>query len=292
VSSFANVPRECAVLVHELCLREPPCETCIAPEFFSFWRPIDEGKRRPAGCWIAHTALTALECARLRPRLERALRRLGMSWSAVEMLAVLHDVGKLSEPYGRRSMPGHNVLSMVVASSVCGPSSPISQAVFLHHEAMHWRDIYRIGLHQHITIPPLTKRIINRGFRLRHGYIGALERLNAFLDIMGVEGAGETIEGVMARASYRMAPQEAEFYIRYFSPKAMSLYWVLFLADNRAASARETSEAYWLDVVRRAFEEARSPAELSDILLRRAGRLTHISLTALFKPGERGASCH
>ena len=83
-----------------------------------------------------------------------------------------------------------------------------------------------------------------------------------------------------------MEPSELERKLGRFRPVEMALYWILYLADNRAASARETSRAYWLDAVGRLPEEARGPAELADLILGLRGLLAHISLTAL--PSSRG----
>jgi len=158
---------------------------------------------------------------------------------------------------------------------------------------MHWRDLRRTGLYQHIadSLRPWTRALISRGFRLRDGYVGALERLLKFIGILGMEGAQRAVEAVMAEAAYRMDHRELDFLIRRFPPRAIALYWALFLADNRAASARETSKAYWLDVVREPLEKAGNPAGLADSILKRSGRMAHIALTALPRLGGGGASC-
>ena len=286
---MVRLPRECVILARELGLAEPPCERCVAEHFFSYWRGGKGEPKVPAGCWVAHTALTALECARMRARLERALRRVGLKWADVELLAVLHDIGKLSEAYARYGFRGlrHNVLSAVVAYRACGGNMTIMRAAFLHHEASHWRDLYWLKVpHIRDTIFSDMVRLVVRGFKLRDGYVLALEELAGLLDRMGVEGTRPVLAIIADEDFYQMSQDELDRKLGRFRPVEIALYWILYLADNRAASARETSEAYWLDAVRRLPEEAREPAELADLILRLRGRLVHISLTAL--PGLRG----
>jgi len=282
-------PRECIILARELGLAEPPCERCVAERFFSYWRRREGEPRVPAGCWVAHTALTALECTRMRARLEKAVRRMGLTWADVEKLAVLHDVGKLSEAYGygfRRLM--HNVLSAVVAYRACERNIAIVRAVFLHHEAFHWRDLYRLGVYQHLSdsLSSEMKRLVGKGFRLRDGYVLALENLADLLDYMEMESVRPVLAAIAEEGFYQMESSELERKLGRFRPMEMTLYWILYFADNRAASARETSKAYWLDAVRRLPEEAKRPAELADRILELRGRLAYISLTIL--PNLRG----
>jgi len=283
-------PRECVILARELGLAELPCERCVAEHFFSYWRGRKGELKVPAGCWVAHTALTALECARMRARLEKVVRRMGLTWADVEKLAVLHDVGKLSEAYARYGFRGlrHNVLSAVVAYRACGRNITITRAAFLHHEATHWRDLYRLGVYQHLTdsLSSSMRRLVGRGFRLRDGYVLALEGLANLVDHMGARGARPVLAFLANEDFYQMNPSELERKLGRLTWRSMALYWILYLADNRAASARETSRAYWLDAVRRLPEEARGPAELADLILGLRGRLAHISLTAL--PSSRG----
>jgi len=278
-------PRECVILARELGLAEPPCERCVAEHFFSYWRGGKGEPKVPAGCWVAHTALTALECTRMRARLERAVQRIGLTWADVELLAVLHDVGKLSEAYARYGFRGlrHNVLSAVVAYRACGENIAIMRAAFLHHEAFHWGDLCRLGIYQHLldSLSSDMKRLVGRGFRLRDEYVSALENLADLLDNMEVRSARPTLAAIAKEDFYQMEPSELERKLGRFRPAEIALYWVLYLADNRAASARETSRAYWLDAIRRLPEEAKGPAELADLILRRRRHLAHISLTAL-----------
>ena len=287
---MVRLPCECAILARELGLAEPPCERCVAERFFSYWRGGKGEPKVPAGCWVAHTVLTALECARMRARLEKAVRRIGLKWADVEKLAVLHDVGKLSGAYARYGFRGlrHNVLSAVVAYHACGGNTAIVRAAFLHHEAFHWRDLYRLGVYQHLSdsLSSEVKQLVGRGFRLRDGYVLALENLADLLNYMEMRSVRPVLAAIAKESFYQMEPSELERKLGRFRPVEMALYWILYLADNRAASARETSRAYWLDAIGRLPEEAKGPAELADRILGLRGRLAHISLTAL--PNLRG----
>ena len=62
------------------------------------------------------------------------------------------------------------------------------------------------------------------------------------------------------------------------------LYWILYMADNRAASARETSKAYWLDALKEFEKVSSEPVNLSDKILKSEFR-ADIMLTALMRGG-------
>ena len=277
----AGRPPECMVLTQELCLKKPPCETCVAREFFSFWR-----SGQPKGCWVAHTALTALESLRMKPRLARALLRLGVSWTDVEKLTVLHDTGKLTKYYGR-GWAGHNVFSMVIAAITCGRRSPVAQAVFLHHEAMHWGEIYRMRyptVSLADTIRRWQREAAVKGFRLREGHEKAVEQLRIFLDIMGINSVTDLLEVVKNTLFFKLGRMPDDIVSR-LDTRATALYWVLYLADNRAASARDGPESYWLYKAREMVSEHRDPSKLAEGLLKNHPR-SDIALTAL--PDLRG----
>jgi len=270
-------PPECSILVRELNLEGPLCQKCISKYFFSFWH--DD---HPKGCWIAHTALTALECLRLRPRLEKPLRRLKIAWDEVEALAVLHDTGKLTEFYADRRKRwrrvGHNVFSMAIAANTYGRTYRVARAAFLHHEAFHWSEVIKRGL-EHIgnTIKNWHRTAIIRGFRLRDGYEEAVEYLGEFLNALGIRELDWILDELMRRRIYDLRGRMPDELISYIDAKDIALYWVLYLADNRAASARDGPEGYWryrlLDIV----SECRDPAELTERLLKAK---LHIALTA------------
>jgi len=228
----------------------------------------------------------------MKPRLARALLRLDISWADVEKLTVLHDTGKLTEYYGR-GWAGHNVFSMVIAAIICGRRSPVTQAVFLHHEAMHWGEIYR-RRYPTVSIADTIKRwqreAAVKGFRLREGHEKAVEQLRILLGIMGINSVVDILEVVENTRLFRLGYMPDDIVSR-LDTRATALYWVLYLADNRAASARDGPESYWLHKAKEMASKHRDPSKLADELLRRHPR-PDIALTALpdLRGGE-GRSC-
>ena len=270
-------PNECKVLTEILKFR-PPCEdTCVVARFPS---------HRPHGCWVAHTALTAIECMNMAPRLRRALERSGISWGLVEEASVLHDVGKLSEAYVNGRRVQHNVLSATVALSIC-EDLVVPTSILLHHEALHWRELYRkpLSFFQRIR---MTLYIDPRGFRLHERYREAVRPLKAILDSFGMEAAVSTLDRALSKREYgverggvrrRNVVNECLRWSSHFR-RGLTLYWVLYLADNRAASARDGPDAYWLRSLRSLSELSRDPSRLADAILKSARR-PDITLTAI-----------
>lgn len=280
-----NQPNECRVLAVMLKSRIPPCkDTCVAGRFPSY---KDKQTKRAMGCWVAHTALTAIECLRLKPRLERALDRKGIPWERVEEASILHDVGKLSEAYVSGSYVQHNVLSAVVALSLC-EDRVVPTAILLHHEAMHWKDLYRTPLST--TLRRLQEKIdmrpIVRGFSLHEGWMDAVKAVKTVLEELEIESAVSALKRILRNRKHRVAPGDINRCLRWGDHlrKALILYWILYLADNRAASARDGLRAYWLNsIMCLSEEELENPSRLADAILRRVKR-PDVSLTAISEP--------
>ena len=278
MGKMVRIP-ECEVLVRELGFGKPPCGACVADRFFSFWHRRKYDKKRPAGCWVAHAALTLLECLRLRPRLEGALRRLKIPWSDIEVLAILHDAGKLTECYAK-GIPGHSVFSMVIVANICGYRSRLARAAFLHHEAFHWARVAKRGL-EHIAdaISSNQSKIASNGFNLRKGHDEAVECLKALLHSAGLRQMDDILDELSSRRKYSLNCKPDEL-ISYIDAKDIAMYWILYLADNRAASARDGPKGYWLYRIREIMSSHQDPLDLTDKLLNEYPR-PNIALTAL-----------
>lgn len=276
-----TMPGECIVLREQLKLDKLPCaDRCVRGLF-----PTHRKEGRPLGCWIAHTALTILECERVRPRLERAFRR--VEWWRVQAATALHDIGKLSECYvnGVKGVQ-HNVLSSAVALIVCGDKI-VSTAIFLHHEAMHWSRMYKtpLRLFQRIedSVSERTCKALREGFKLHDRCKDALMGLMYVLNRMGLKNVFDMLEDVSMKREYKVSIKDLRIESRFLM-NSLPVYWVLFMADNRAASARDGSEAYWLNVLKRFSEASRTPSKLADRILRDAKiRNVAVMLTALPK---------
>jgi len=274
-----NRPKECEVLADVLKVDSPPCEDiCVAGRFPSYRKD-----RRPEGCWAAHTALTAIECLRLKPRLMRALERMKVGWELVEEASVLHDMGKLSEAYVKGRHVQHNVFSSVMALSIC-ENRVVPTSILLHHEAMHWRNLYRRPLSTLQRLQgTIDVRSLVRGFNLHERWRDAIMALRATLEMIEMEHVNSTLDILLkSDGRYKADPSWISRCLKWGAHlrKAITLYWVLYLADNRAASARDGLEAYWLRSLRSLSRYSDYPSQLANMILRGVKR-PDISLTAI-----------
>ncbi len=253
---------ECQVLQEVLGLKRIPCKPCIAKHFPSYYKK--NSGIQFMGCWIAHTALAYYELKRCRRCIERILNKLGISWNALELLVLLHDAGKLSEKYGFSNIQ-HNILSAVISIKCLEDSKilnkreryAVSLAIALHHEAYHWREVCRYNLHfaSSIKIQPFT---------LRKNYQQALICLSKI--VSKIQCSEEVLE-ILTRIKPTYSRADVETVkinlipLKNLRPLAIPLYWLLFLADNRAASARNGVEKYWRNILNRLSEDIRKNPE-------------------------------
>ena len=276
-----NRPKECEVLADVLKVDSPPCEDiCVAGRFPSYRKD-----RRPEGCWAAHTTLTAIEYLRLKRRLKRALEGRGIKWELVEEASILHDVGKLSEAYVTGRNVQHNVLSFVVALSIC-EDRVVPTSILLHHEAMHWRDLYRQPFSALQRLQrTIDMRRITRGFSLHENWRDAVMAVKRMLEILEMKHASSILDILLKNRKYRANSNQINRCLRWnrHLSKALILYWILYLIDNRAASARDGLEAYWLRSLDGLCEYSRKPSLLADMILRSIKR-ADVSLTAIPEP--------
>lgn len=231
---------ECVALARRLGLPEgaKPCPGCRGPPLPSYFR---EG--RGLGCWVAHTALSAVEAADLAEELDPLLRRLGLRGLVLDA-ALLHDVGKLTEEYVERAYHYHNFASAVVAEDVLARMGVgedrfvVASAVLLHHEARHWEELLREPLPGHVI-----ETLRGGPFRLHRSARAALEALSGLLERAGL--GSEVPRLVGGKEVYEVKREVKVKIARVAVPeRVLPLYWVLYEADNRAASAREGR--YWL----------------------------------------------
>ncbi len=276
-----NKPGECLVLKQQLQLSTLPCEKkCLKQLFPSYYKKDNE--RRAEGCWIAHSSLVFLECKKIRDRLIKSLNKRGLNWKTMETLAILHDVGKLSEPYLQGKRVQHNVLSATIMLYHTGDEA-MATAIFLHHEAMHWRELLRREM---TILRPLpmsinfqTMRTIEMGFSLHEDYDKPLEYLRQIIESYTERETLSVLKAILTRRHYRMKSSRLIRGIRRSSIKGIYLYWPLYVVDNRAASARDGPDAYWITKLKK-MKVTESPCETADEILKRHNR-PDISLTAI-----------
>lgn len=271
-------PKECIVLSAQLGMEAPPCEKLCVKETFPSYR---DGDGKMQGCWVAHTALTVIESVRLKSRLGKALEKRGVNWHVVEDLAILHDVGKLSEAYIEWKRPmQHNVFSWAIALTLYRDLT-IPTTILLHHEAMHWRDLYRkrLSFFQQLRATINMKPIIE-GFKLHERCDDTLNALKIVLRDLKLER--KILDDILGVRVYRAKLEDLNRCLRWGKhlSMALKLYWILYLADNRAASARDGLEAYWLNLLKKFSEISEEPLKLTDCILKKIRRVD-IALTAL-----------
>lgn len=240
-----------------------PCRACIKG-IPSYSRREGEA-RRPLGCLIAHTILSLLEALQLSKYFRLSVERLskkygveGESWNIAISSVVLHDIGKLDNKYRMGDLKGfaHNVLSSLVVLEAFRneAAAPLmAYALLLHHEAYHWKDVERFMRYTSLmeTLPERLKVSVERGvvdpFREALSNILKEMGLNKVCD--NVHKACETLtelsgQIVESRFKLRRCPK------RYLIA-SLPLYRIIYIADNRAASARDGIQAYWLERAKR-----------------------------------------
>jgi len=250
-----------------------PCErSCIAGLFPSYFE-----KGSPKGCWLAHTTLSLLEVLRIKEALLHSHKRLSLE--DVLLATLLHDIGKLTKDYLLEAYPYHNLLSAIIAlKSLKSADIPvvdpliIARAIFLHHEYRHWRSVFQAGyLNVHI-IDSIKKRKLR--VIMAEDFEEPLEYLKEIIrEELRLRGAlSPVLNNLIMQKGYRAKPEDYQKIASISGgwsmvPKFLSLYWILQLVDNRAASAREGANAYWAYRLARYKELSDKPCALARAIL-------------------------
>ncbi|MEM4667341.1 MAG: HD domain-containing protein [Thermofilum sp.] len=263
--------------------RQPPL-----PSFFH--------EKRPAGCWAAHTALTLLEAVSLLRSAGGVLPRKGLQPESLAVAALLHDAGKLSSAYLEGRDPFHNVTSALIALRVLDPAKPesraIAQAILLHHEHRMWEYLSRGGVEGALLAENYHDLL--RRYSVR---CAVLESASQKL-VRAVEAAVQLAEQLFSasgdRAVQRAAlspleslPNLSRVCLRVsdekvlldeaLAPRSLPLYYLLQLADNRAAWLREGVS--WRREMGKLVDVRCDPLELAQQLLVRYGGKSRLLLT-------------
>lgn len=195
-------------------------------------------------------------------------------WKFLLTSSLLHDIGKLTDQYINRYAVGqdrilHHQVSAVIAKKTLENTVSESMAlgvaygILFHHEAIDWIAVEKSLLYfsyiQRALSP--TRNIIynlseNRLDKFKENVRNILDQL---LDgHLLTESQHQTLTLMLARASQKLIDNQGvvinvtrELSVakienpKYLTP-ALSLYRLLYLTDNRAASAREL---YWLELI-------------------------------------------
>lgn len=256
-----NVP-ECSVLLIRLREEglESPCSLCPVRDGEALPSHWDRKTRSPLGCSIAHTTLSLLEARKLSKHFRNPVERLAQKfdindgWNVALLSVVLHDIGKLADEY-RLEYPNfaHNVLSAVVVHRALeGPvGRAIAYALLLHHEAYHWSDVEKLATVSLLDVLRSSCKVSIKGDIVRFFQESILNLLEAVglkalrTDLHKVCETLIRLSGQRLEPRYELAAILGNTFL--FS---LPLYRLIYLADNRAASAREGSSSYWLTKAR------------------------------------------
>ncbi|RLI98470.1 MAG: hypothetical protein DRP00_01915 [Candidatus Aenigmatarchaeota archaeon] len=228
------------------------CKTCIYQETPSY---IFDGK--PTGCLIAHIALSLIEAILIAKYYSKPIERLLSKcnvknpWNLTLTAVLLHDFGKLTNSYrkGKPSKAPHNIVSSIIASKVVeGAAKPIiSYAILFHHEAFHWKDVERllgvISIHQ--TVPSKIKAEFNE--KILYTFY---ENLSKLIKVIKLDFLNSVLYSAIEKAEELSGkPLLSKLEIVKLTPTnlalpaALALYKIIYICDNRAASARSE---YWV----------------------------------------------
>ncbi|MCX8191199.1 MAG: HD domain-containing protein, partial [Nitrososphaerales archaeon] len=236
------------------------------------------------GCLIAHIGLTLIEMQRLAFCFKSSLYRLftintlsrsveqdkDRFWAILLTISLLHDIGKLTDQYidkhTTKSHILHHQISAIVAKRALNRvfddyiSLEVAYAILFHHEAIDWssieRNLFSFSYFQKVL--PSTKRFTytidqNRLNRFNQNLSKLIDQFYQKNFITGLQHQTLTqiipfiTSALITNQEIDCIYEELEGrkiqHPKYLTP-ALALYRLLYLADNRAASARSQ---YWLD---------------------------------------------
>jgi len=245
--------------------------SCLQPPTPSYFYDGEE-----KGCWIAHTMLTLAESIELLKQTEKALRRKGLEPKHLLAAALLHDIGKLTVGYLDGKDVFHNVTSAVIALNVLedwrqDERAAVAQAVLLHHEYRMWRELFESTTTRMISDYFSLVRSKKRRIAMSTRYIDVLDAFDALSASYLPQELGDICREITSRlkasSDYYLSLKDEHALASWrVAHKSLPLFYLLQLADNRAASAR--GGQYWRNQLKETAEEAHcSASEFSDILI-------------------------
>ena len=205
------------------------------------------------GCLIAHTLLSLYETYRIHKYTLKILKkRLGvLSDTILALTTILHDVGKLDKKYGSGTFK-HNIVSSVLAKHLLENIlddryvGEIVVAIFLHHEAYEWKYIGSfIPTLCDASRSPIPVEIELKDLKnfLRTTYKVFVKSKYFFIK------DAKLFDNLFNKILYKNSlPSKADIGIicslnQSVISNGLLLYYLLYLVDNRAATARRNK--YW-----------------------------------------------
>lgn len=274
---------ECAALKSIFKLQCPAeCPRPPAPSYFL----NGEGK----GCWVAHTMLTVIESIELLRQTEKAIYKKGLKPQHLLVAALLHDIGKLTKDYSIGKDRFHNISSAIITLNVLEKweqeeRAVVAQAVLLHHEYRMWQELFETADMRMIPdyfslVRSKKKRVI-----MLTNYVDILTILDELLayylsqEIRNI--CKEIILQLKTHSNYYLSQKDEHSLTNWrVAQKSLPLYYLLQLADNRAASAR--GGKYWRNRLKEVVEEAnRNASDLSDTIISKFKYRSSIYLSLL-----------
>ena len=220
---------------------------------------------------------------------------------------LLHDVGKLSTQYGKNRKFRHEVLSSIYAwllleeyynrlnnslkhiVNVLKLQNQVASSILLHHESFYWRELEELPTY--IDLTHVVSRYIYKykplEYEMYKMFVEALlpnlikyklvseetlKGIKLLNDvIMRVYNAWEDVNKIMSRIG-----ESGEIRINNL---VLPLYYILFLIDNRAASARDK---YWEEIyVNNINTKGDYEALIKNIFKTGGSQILHVSIALL-----------
>ena len=267
---------ECATLC-EIIMEKPSCRMSCHLRPASY-RPKRRGE--DGGCLIAHAVLSLIEAQRVKRIFRVPVYKIfrenaigGQSPSSAEELwdlilaaILIHDIGKLTDEYQSGGKVRHHEVSAIVARKALKAvkndyvALNLSYAILFHHEAIDWRMVNR-GFLTISYLDEVLSSIHNIRYHIDDGRTMMFkDSLTSLLGILVHNGilsdkAFETIDRILDASLHALRENAGKFLkasmeldreklmdLRYQVP-ALAVYRLIFLSDNRAASARAS---YWM----------------------------------------------
>lgn len=226
-------------------------------------------------------------------------------WEVILASSLLHDLGKLVDQYVARQVAEqsrvlHHQVSAVIAKktleSIVNESIAlgVSYAILFHHEAIDWAAVEKSPLHfsyiQKALSPTRNITYSLSESRLSKFKQNICSTLNQLLDKHLLTRSQHKALILMLNCAIQKLMDNQKTLInlarelsvakikdpRYLTP-ALALYRLLYLADNRAASARER---YWLELIQE-VDWKRIEDVAWQVISRLARRYRYIGLSSI-----------
>ncbi|MEM2196180.1 MAG: HD domain-containing protein [Sulfolobales archaeon] len=217
-------------------------------------------------------------------KVENALMARNIEPRCVIAAALLHDIGKLSKEYTEKRYFYHNIASTMVCLKVLRhwakeERSIVAQAVLLHHEERMWRELQKPDAPLIADYYNLIKRKKLKRVNMITNYLEVLDMLGKVMEYLPpANEVFNELSSSLKLSSCSLSPSyESELTNRRLASRFLPLYYLLQLADNRAASAREG--LYWRDILNQVAKNTGDDSEEFTNTLMTFGSRSRIFLT-------------